>query len=379
VGIVDPPRPEVADAIARAHSAGVRVKMITGDHAATAAAIGRELGLAGSDRPLRAMSGAELDRLDDEALAEVVDEVDVFARVSPEHKLRLVHALQRRGEVVAMTGDGVNDAPALKRADMGIAMGITGTEVTKEAATMVLADDRFDTIIEAIERGRNIYDNIVKFVRFQLSTTMGFAVLFLLSSLLGIADGAPFTALAILWVNLIMDGPPAMALGVDPAHPDTMQRRPRPAREPILTRERWGATGLAAVVMALGTLAVLAWAPGPEAEAGTTTVAGTMAFTTFVLFQALNLMNVRNDRATALQRHSLANRWLWVSVATVLALQVLVTVWGPLQRLFDVTALTKAQWAVCVGVASTVLLAEEARKLVQHHRVLSTSTTPMES
>lgn len=374
VGIVDPPRPEVAEAIALAHSAGVRVKMITGDHAATAAAIGAELGLAGHDRPLRAMSGAELDRLDDDELTEVVDDVDVFARVSPEHKLRLVHALQRRGEVVAMTGDGVNDAPALKRADMGIAMGIAGTEVTKEAATMVLADDRFDTIVEAIERGRNIYDNIVKFVRFQLSTTLGFAILFLLSSVLGVAGGAPFTALAILWVNIIMDGPPAMALGIDPAHPDTMRRRPRPSSEPILTRERWAATACAATTMALGTLAVLAWAPGPEPEAGTTTVAGTMAFTTFVLFQAFNLLNVRNDRATALQRHSLANRWLWGSVAAVSTLQVLVTLWGPLQRLFDVTSLTVGEWVVCVGVASTVLVVEELRKLVRRRRPIPVAT-----
>ncbi len=378
IGIVDPPRPEVAEAIALAHSAGVRVKMITGDHATTAAAIGDELGLAGTDRPLRAMTGAELDHLDDIELADVVDEVDVFARVSPEHKLRLVHALQRRGEVVAMTGDGVNDAPALKRADMGIAMGITGTEVTKEAATMVLADDRFDTIIEAIERGRNIYDNIVKFVRFQLSTTLGFAVLFLLSSILGVAGGAPFTAIAILWVNIIMDGPPAMALGIDPAHPDTMKRRPRPSTEPILTSERWSATALASTTMALGTLAVLAWGPGPEPEAGTATVAGTMAFTTFVFFQAFNLLNVRNDKATALQRHTFANRWLWISVSAVLTLQVLVTVWGPLQRLFDVTSLTLAQWAVCIGVASTVLVVEEVRKLVYRSR-RPTSPTLMES
>jgi Ca2+-transporting ATPase len=181
-GIVDPPRPEARTAIAEAHGAGIAVKMITGDHGATAKAIGGELGLRGT-----AVTGADLDQMSDDELAERIDSIAVFARVAPEHKIRLVDALQRKGNVVAMTGDGVNDAPALKKADMGIAMGITGTEVTKEAATMVLTDDNFATIVEAVGRGRTIYDNIVKFVRFQLSTTLGFASLFLLAAIFGIA------------------------------------------------------------------------------------------------------------------------------------------------------------------------------------------------
>ncbi|MEY2965952.1 MAG: hypothetical protein RLY50_2, partial [Actinomycetota bacterium] len=193
IGIIDPPRPEARDAIATAHLAGISVKMITGDHAVTAGAIGRQLGLRG-----RAVTGAELSRMTDDELADIVDETEVFARVSPEHKIRLVSALQRHGDVVAMTGDGVNDAPALKKADMGVAMGITGTEVTKEAATIVLTDDNFATIVRAVERGRTIYDNIVKFVRFQLSTTIGFAAVFLLASILDIAGRKPFTAIAIL-------------------------------------------------------------------------------------------------------------------------------------------------------------------------------------
>ncbi|HAP77289.1 MAG TPA: hypothetical protein DCR14_14545, partial [Acidimicrobiaceae bacterium] len=203
-GIVDPPRPEARDAIAIAHKAGITVKMITGDHAATAAAIGQQLGLHGES-----VTGADLDRMDDAELDRRIDNITVFARVAPEHKMRLVAALQQRGNVVAMTGDGVNDAPALKKADMGVAMGITGTEVSKEAATMVLTDDNFATIVGAVERGRTIYGNIVKFVRFQLSTTLGFATLFLLAAALGVAGGKPFTAIAILWVNIIMDGPPA--------------------------------------------------------------------------------------------------------------------------------------------------------------------------
>ena len=361
-GIVDPPRPEATLAIADAHAAGIAVKMITGDHATTAAAIGRELGLQG-----HAVTGADLDRMDDAELAARIDDITVFARVAPEHKIRLVAALQRKGNVVAMTGDGVNDAPALKKADMGVAMGITGTEVTKEAATMVLTDDNFATIVRAVHQGRTIYDNIVKFVRFQLSTTLGFATLFLMASLLGIADGKPFTAVAILWVNIIMDGPPAMALGVDPQSDDTMRRPPRPLTERILTRERWVAVGTAAFVMAAGTLAILAWAPG-DAKAGEPTVAGTMAFNTFVLFQFFNILNARSDRQSVFTRFTFHNRLLWLALAGVLALQVGVTHVGFLQDLFDTTSISLGQWLVCALVASSILLVEEIRKAVLRRR-----------
>jgi Ca2+-transporting ATPase len=364
VGIVDPPRPEARHAIAEARSAGIEVKMITGDHAATAASIARELGLSGD-----VITGADLDRLDDGALADRIGGASVFARVSPEHKIRLVAALQRRGDVVAMTGDGVNDAPALKKADIGIAMGITGTDVTKQAATMILTDDNFATIVDAVKRGRTIYDNIVKFVRFQLATTLGFATLFLLAALFGIADGKPFTAIAILWVNIVMDGPPAMALGLDPTSRDVMQRRPRPPSERIITRRRWHAIGLSALVMATGTLAVLALAPGAEPVAGAATGAGTMAFNTFVLFQFFNLLNSRSETRTVFHRDTLTNRWLWVSLTGVILLQIAVTHLGPAQRLFDTAGISAASWAVCVLVASSVLWVEEARKLV--HRVRS--------
>jgi Ca2+-transporting ATPase len=363
-GIVDPPRPEAKVAIAEAHSAGIRVKMITGDHASTAAAIGRELGLTG-----RSVTGADLDTMSDEQLTAEIDDITVFARVAPEHKIRLVAALQAKGNVTAMTGDGVNDAPALKKADMGIAMGITGTEVTKEAATMVLADDNFATIVRAVSHGRTIYDNIVKFVRFQLSTTLGFAVLFLLAVAFDIASGKPFTAIAILWVNIIMDGPPAMALGVDRGGNDVMTRRPRPIDERILTKPRWAATGLAAVTMALGTLAVLALAPDADtAEAGVATVAGTMGFNTFVLFQFFNILNVRSERGTALNRYTFSNWLLWLALGAVIALQVAVTHVGPFQRLFDTTSISAAQWLVCIAVASSVLWLEEARKFVVRRR-----------
>jgi P-type Ca2+ transporter type 2C len=363
VGIVDPPRPEAKLAIADAHTAGMSVKMITGDHAATAKAIGGELGLHGE-----AVTGADLDQMDDDELARRIDDITVFARVAPEHKIRLVAALQRKGNVVAMTGDGVNDAPALKKADIGVAMGITGTEVTKEAATMVLTDDNFATIVEAVGRGRTIYDNIVKFVRFQLSTTLGFAALFLLAAIFGVAGGKPFTAIAILWVNIIMDGPPAMALGLDRGGTDVMQRRPRPLSEKILTPSRWTAVAVAAAIMAIGTLAVLAFAPGAEPKAGLATVAGTMAFNTFVLFQFFNILNARSDTQTVFSRFTLTNRWLWVSLAVVALLQIGVTHVGPMQRLFDTTSISAVQWIVCIAIASSVLWLEEVRKAIVRRR-----------
>jgi Ca2+-transporting ATPase len=358
-GIVDPARPEARQAIAEAAIAGISVKMITGDHAITAAAIGRELGLDGE-----AVTGADLDQMDDEELDRRIDDISVFARVAPEHKIRLVAALQRRDNVVAMTGDGVNDAPALKKADMGVAMGITGTEVTKEAATMVLTDDNFATIVRAVRQGRTIYDNIVKFVRFQLSTTIGFAGLFLISAVLNVAGGKPFTAIAILWVNIIMDGPPAMALGVDEDAPDVMERKPRPTDEKILTPSRWVAVGLAAATMALGTLAVLAWAPGEAPVAGNPTVAGTMAFNTFVLFQFFNIFNARSDTLTVFRRGTFTNGIMWLALGAVLVLQVGVTHVGFLQDLFDTTSISAAQWLVCIAVAASIIVVEEIRKLV---------------
>jgi len=359
VGIIDPPRPEARDAITTAHAAGISVKMITGDHAVTAAAIASNLGLHGN-----VVTGEDLERLSEDDLDNMIDSTTVFARVSPSHKIRLVTSLQRKGNVVAMTGDGVNDAPALKKANIGVAMGITGTEVTKEAATMVLTDDNFATIVRAVERGRTIYDNIVKFVRFQLSTTLGFAAVFLLASLLDIASRKPFTAIAILWVNIIMDGPPAMALGVDRAAPGVMDRAPRPADEPILTRRRWSAIGLAAVVMAVGTLAVFMWAPGPEAEAGVASVAGTMGFNTFVLFQFFNILNVRSENTSVFSRMLFSNKSLWISLATVLFLQIGVTHVSFMQSLFETTSLSISEWAVCVAVASAILWVEEIRKLI---------------
>ena len=367
VGIVDPPRPEARLAIREAHEAGIKVKMITGDHGLTAAAIGAQLEL--SDGPIDAVTGHQLDQLTDDELEARIDDIEVFARVAPEHKMRLVGLLQKKGNVVAMTGDGVNDAPALKKADMGIAMGITGTEVTKEAATMVLTDDNFATIVGAVKQGRTIYDNIVKFVRFQLSTTIGFALLFLVASLLDIAKGKPFAAIAILWVNIIMDGPPAMALGLDPPEADVMRRRPRPMSEKILTRKRWGAILFSSLAMAVGTLGVLHFVGGPEPYAGRATVAGTMAFNTFVLFQFFNILNCRSDTLSVFRKATFKNSRLWIALVAVLVLQVGVTHFGPMQELFDTTSISFAQWMIAIAIASSVLWIEEAKKLRYNRKV----------
>ena len=357
VGLLDPPRPEASDAIALCGRAGVAVKMITGDHAGTAAAIAQRLGIAGE-----VVTGSEIDELDDDALAARIDGIGVVARVSPQHKVRIVRVLRDRGHVVAMTGDGVNDAPALRAADIGVAMGITGTEVTKEAADMVLVDDNFATIVSAVEQGRTIYANIVTFVRFQLSTNIGAVLTLLAAPLLGLP--VPFTALQILWVNIIMDGPPAMALGMDPPGRSLMAERPRDAKARILSTRRMGVLASSGLVMAAGTLGVLAYG----IDAGSEKWALTMAFTTFVLFQLFNAINARSDVSTALHRDSLRNRALWLALGAVLVLQLMAVHVGPVQRIFGTTSFAAGDWLLCVGVASTVLWVEELRKLVVRRR-----------
>ncbi|HSK96600.1 MAG TPA: HAD-IC family P-type ATPase [Euzebyales bacterium] len=357
VGLQDPPRPEARDAIATCGRAGVAVKMITGDHAATATAIARELGIAGD-----VVTGADLDRLSDEQLRREVARIGVFARVAPEHKVRIVAALQHDGHVVAMTGDGVNDAPALKTADIGVAMGVTGTEVSKEAAAMVLTDDNFATIVRAVHAGRTIYDNILKFVRFQLSTNLGAITSLLGAQIVGLP--VPFTAVQVLWVNIIMDGPPAIALGTDPASPSAMQRRPRDPGARILTGRRLLRLAALGLVMAAGTLGVLAYG----LRGGDEPRALAMTFTTFVLFQVANAFNARSEEASVFSRETLRNRRLWAALAGVVALQVAAVHVGALQTLFDTTALALRDWILVTAVASTILWVEELRKLVARAR-----------
>ena len=234
VGIVDPPRSEAKDAIAKCHSAGIQVRMITGDHAITAAAIGQELGIEG-----KALTGAQFAAMSDADLEKELEEIGVIARVAPEDKIRLVSLLQKKGNVVAMTGDGVNDAPALKKADIGVAMGITGTEVSKDAAVMILTDDNFATIVRAVEYGRGIYDNLVKYIRFQMGALVAFIACFLGAALFSILGGIPFGPILILWINFLVQVPIAIALGFDEPSPGLMKRKPRPLSQPVLSRSQW--------------------------------------------------------------------------------------------------------------------------------------------
>lgn len=351
IGIIDPPRPEARAAVARCVRAGVGVKMITGDQKATAQAIAAEIGIVG-----QALTGPEIDAMSDQELARAAQRAGVFARVSPEHKLRIVRALQVDGHVVAMTGDGVNDAPAVKTADIGVAMGRTGTEVTKEAAAMVLADDNFATIVGAVEEGRTIYDNIVKFVRFQLSTNIGAVLTVTGASFLALPS--PFTAIQLLWINIIMDGPPAMTLGLDPPRPGIMAESPRRKDDAILTWRRFAVLFFYGVVMAAGTLA--AFRHGLESG---TRHGLTLAFTTFVLFQIFNVFNARTEGRTALTRFAFANSRLWLALGAVLVLQVVVVTWAPARLVFGTEALSLGDWLLALAIASTILVAEELRKL----------------
>jgi P-type Ca2+ transporter type 2C len=351
IGLMDPPRAEARVAIAECRAAGITVKMITGDHPLTASAIAAELGLQGM-----AMTGAELDRMNADQLAAAIDGIAVFARVTPSNKVKIVRALQKKGHVVAMTGDGVNDAPALKSADIGVAMG-SGTAVAKAAATMVLLDDNFATLVSAVRQGRTLYDNIVKFVRFQLSTTIGAILSVFFAPFLGLPE--PFTAVQILWVAIIMDGPPAVSLALDAARPGIMHEPPRSRATPLLTLNRLGKVIAYGVTMMVGTLAVLYFG----LQAGMAQQASTLAFTTFVLFQFFNVFNARVERGTAFNRQFFKNAMLWTSLAGVLVLQAVAVHWPPAQSIFGTRALSPGEWGIAFGVAATIVLLEEGRKL----------------
>ncbi|HBG73333.1 MAG TPA: haloacid dehalogenase [Deltaproteobacteria bacterium] len=370
IGMIDPPRQEARDAVMRARAAGIRPVMITGDHPVTAAVIAGELGIATDGR---AVTGAEIDRMPEDVLVRACREVAVYARVNPEHKLRIVKALQSEGAVVAMTGDGVNDAPALKTADIGVAMGITGTDVSREAADMVLADDNFATIVAAVEEGRAIFSNIRKFLRYLLSSNIGevmtmfFGVL--LAGVIGLpAEGnavvLPLLATQILWINMVTDGAPALALGIDPADADVMTRPPRPPAEGVITCRMWIGIFFVGVVMATGTLLVLdAGVSGGLIEgSGTLRYAQTMAFTTLTLFQLFNVFNARSDERSAFSG-LFRNRWLWGAIGLSLALQVAVVHAPFLQQAFSTVSLSAGDWLRCAAVASSVLWLRELGKL----------------
>jgi magnesium-transporting ATPase (P-type) len=374
VGIIDPPREEVRDAIDEATSAGIRVIMITGDHPRTAERIAVDLGIVHEGS--RVLTGVELEELDVEGMRAATRDVSVYARVAPEHKLRIVDALQSDDAIVAMTGDGVNDAPALKSADIGVAMGITGTDVTKEAADMILADDDFATIVAAVREGRGIFANIRRFLRFLLSSNIGEVLTMFLGVMIAGVIGldaaggvdVPLLATQILWINLLTDSAPALALGVDPPPDDVMARPPRRLDDRIIDRRMWiGIVWVGSVMAAVTLLALDLRLPGGlvgTSASGDIVEARTMAFTTLVLAQLFNCFNARSDRVSAF--HGLfRNPLLWAAVAASLALQVAVVTVPFLTRAFHTTPLSLTDWLVCAGLASVVLWANEAKKLLQ--------------
>ena len=358
VGIVDPPRAEARDAVATCATAGIRAVMITGDHPLTAAYIARQLGIASNDRIL---TGADLERLSNEQLAAVVDEVHVFARVSPAHKLKIVDALQQRGNIVAMTGDGVNDAPALKKAHIGVAMGITGSDVSKEAADMVLLDDNFATIVAAVEEGRVIYDNIRKFVKYLLTTNSSELWLMLVAPFLGMP--LPLLPLQILWINLVTDGPTALTLGVEPAERGVMRRPPYAPHESIFARRLGSHVVWVGMVMAALTLGVGYWYWHAADEHWRT-----MVFTTLAFSQMAHVLAIRSSTDSLFSIGVLSNRWLAGAVAGTVVLQLVVIYVPVFNRVFDTLPLSIGDLAVAVLLASVVTAAVEIEKWLKRRR-----------
>jgi Ca2+-transporting ATPase len=359
VGIVDPPRAEAKESIAQCVSAGIRVRMITGDHATTAAAIGSELGIQG-----RALTGAEFAATSDEDLLRNLPDIGIVARVAPEDKVRLVRLLQESGEVVAMTGDGVNDAPALKKAEIGVAMGITGTEVSKGAAVMIITDDNFSTIVRAVSHGRALYDNLLKYIRFQMASLVSFLAMFIGAGIFSIANGIPLEPLALLWINFAIDVPIAAALGFDRPTPGLMARSPRPMSAPVLTREQWIRLSVTGLLMAVA--ALVARVIGEESYDEVT--GATMLLVALSLMHVVVGLSVRDERETVFKR---ANLPAWEQLrlyGLVLILTLLVTEIGVLQRIFQTTSLTFNQWSICILLALALLLIEEAVKLYLRSR-----------
>ena len=359
VGIVDPPRAEARDAIARAKDAGIKVRMITGDHAITAEAIARQLGLEG-----RAITGAEFAAWSDDEADKRIDEIGVIARVAPEDKVHLVDILRRKGDIVAMTGDGVNDAPALKRADIGVAMGITGTEVSKEAAVMILTDDNFATIVQAVEGGRALYDNLLRYIRFQMASLFGFIGTFLGASIFNILGGVPFLPLQTLWINFTVTVFQAVGLGYSEPRAGLMEEPPRPKDQRILPRPLFIWLVFVGLVFAAPTLAVIAWA----SQAFDEVVAHSMGLVTFSMFHLFFSLETADEERTIFSSQLLENGTLLKASGLSLLTIFLSTTFGPLQRMLDTTELTVQQWALCIVVAFSVVVIAEIRKFFRRRR-----------
>ena len=358
--MIDPPREEAKAAVSACLSAGVQVKMITGDHALTAGAIAGQLGLRGEKDEqgrLKVLTGKEIATLDDEQLREAAETITVFARVAPEQKLRLVRALQARGHVVAMTGDGVNDAPALKQANIGIAMGITGTEVSKEAAAMVLTDDNFASIEAAIEEGRCVFDNITKFLVWALPANAGIGLVIMLSVLASVP--LPILPAQILWINMTTAGALGLVLAMEPREPGIMQRAPRHPNAPILSRRLIGRILLASVLILLGAFGIFHW---ETTQGSTLEVARTAAVNIIVLIQLFYLLNCRSLTRTIFSIGFLSNRWLLAGIGLMLTMQLLFTYAPPLQSIFRTSGIGLLQWGVALAAGLVAFLVVEAEK-----------------
>jgi P-type Ca2+ transporter type 2C len=355
VGIVDPPRPTAKASIATAKAAGIRVRMITGDHAVTAAAIARQLGIDGT-----VITGADFRAMSDDEALTAIEGIGVIARVTPEDKVRLVDLLKRQENIVAMTGDGVNDAPALKKADIGIAMGITGTEVTKEAAVMILTDDNFSTIVKAVELGRGLYDNLTKYIRFQMGCLFGFIFTFLGASIFNIAGGVPFLPLQTLWINFTTLLFQAIGLGYGSPASGLMDRQPRKPDKPILSRGLLLWLVGVGLLVGVGTLGITSWAEQNRTEV----IAHTMGVVTFSLYALFFSIETRDERRTIFSLDMFSDKtflvWTAVSVGTLF----LATVFGPFQAFLKTTNLDIQQWLICGAIALSVIVAAEVRKAV---------------
>ena len=356
VGIVDPPRPAAKDAIAQAHAAGIQVRMITGDHAVTAGAIANQLGITG-----RAITGAEFRAMSDDDAMREIDDIGVIARVSPEDKVHLVDILRKKGHVVGMTGDGVNDAPALKKADIGIAMGITGTEVSKQAAVMILTDDNYATIVKAVGLGRAVYDNLLRFIRFQMAGLFAFIATFLGSSLLNILGGIPFLPLQTMWLNFSVNVFQALGLGYGKPREGLMEVPPRPKSQKIMPRRLTTWLVICGLVMAAGTLGVLAWGSATYGDV----VARTMGVTTFALFRLFSSLETADEDASLFSGSILSNQPLLIGTGISILSIILATELGFLQRILETVSLSPDQWAICILVALSLIVVEEVRKLLK--------------
>jgi Ca2+-transporting ATPase len=352
VGIVDPPRPGAAGSVAQARSAGVEVRMITGDHAVTAAAIARELGIDGA-----VISGADFGAMSDQQAAQAIAEAGVIARVTPEQKVRLISLLKRAGHIVAMTGDGVNDAPALKQADIGIAMG-TGTEVAKRAAVMVLTDDNFGAIIKAVELGRGLYDNLVRYIQFEMGCMFGFIITFLGASLFDIAHGEPLIPFQVLWVAFTTVTIQSIGLGYSKPAEGLMDDPPRSPSAPLLSRAVLAWLGVAGLVVAVGTLSLVSWAE----QAHTLAEARTMGLVVISLFNLFFSIETRNPRESAFSLRTFADRTFVVTTGVSFLLIILATLLGPCQAVLKTTALDENQWLLCLGVALSIVVVSEGKK-----------------